>query len=265
MRMKFYLFGFLLLLLTWGCTTAPQRAEYSKNNSITDELYTPDGLGYQLVWEDNFDGETLDTSKWLPRCIGPRRIGYNTVDAITVKDGFLKLGYDIKGDSIVAGAIGTQHLFETTYGYFECRAKPQRSIGPWASFWLQSDKISEGENPAVYGAEIDILEFFRELGDVATHSIHWAYGPNMRSIPVMKSYLDGIGEGFHLFAVEWTPKYYNFYVDGLKFHERTEGLSHIKEYMILSMELPSELEAIKNACAPDSFMVDYVRVYKKKD
>ena len=42
------------------------------------------------------------------------------------------------------------------------------------------------------------------------------------------------------------------------------GLSSIEEYMILSMELPSEMKDLKNAVFPDVFIVDYVKVYKKK-
>jgi hypothetical protein len=37
-----------------------------------------------------------------------------------------------------------------------------------------------------------------------------------------------------------------------------------EEYMILSMELPSKPEELKNAVFPDVFVVDYVKVYKKK-
>ena len=51
----------------------------------------------------------------------------------------------------------------------------------------------------------------------------------------------------------------------MKFHEQTVGLSHIEEYMILSMEIPEKLENLKMACAPDTFMVDYVKVYKKEN
>ncbi|HBX21688.1 MAG TPA: hypothetical protein DEF88_14705 [Porphyromonadaceae bacterium] len=64
-------------------------------------------------------------------------------------------------------------------------------------------------------------------------------------------------------SLEWTPEKYIIYMDGLKFHERTDGLSHTDEYMILSMEIPATLENLKKACAPDTFIVDYVRVYKK--
>ena len=80
----------------------------------------------------------------------------------------------------------------------------------------------------------------------------------------MQSYLKGVGEGFHTFALEWTPEKYAFFVDGYRFYEVAAGLSHIEEYMILSMEIPSKPEEIKDTVFPDVFVVDYVKVYKKK-
>ena len=40
---------------------------------------------YQLVWSDEFDGDTLDLDKWGYRSLGPRR------DAVNVKE---TVGFD---------------------------------------------------------------------------------------------------------------------------------------------------------------------------
>ncbi len=227
--------------------------------------FVPEENGYAIVWEDNFDGDRLDETKWRHRLTGPRRIGYNDPAMVQVKDGNLMLIYDIKGDSICAGAIGTDVTFASTYGYYECRARLQQSKGPWAAFWLQSPLVAQGEDPATFGAEIDIFENNTHAGgDWVTHAVHWAYGPNQKSTGRMDSYLEGMQTGFHLFALEWTPEKYAFYIDGLKFHETDKGLSHVDEYIILSMEIPTTLEGIKQACAPDTFIVDYVRVYQRE-
>ena len=160
--------------------------------------------------------------------------------------------------------VGTQDRFMTRYGYFECRAQLQRGGGIWAAFWIQSPSISAGEDPATFGAEIDIVEFFRKLGtDIVSHNVHWAYGPNQQTTHGMQSYLKGVSEGFHLFALEWTPESYTFFVDGYKFYEVRTGISQIEEYLILSME-PPQKEELKNMVLPDEFVIDYVRVYKKK-
>ena len=151
------------------------------------------------------------------------------------------------------------------YGFFECRAQLQKSPGVWGAFWIQSPDIAKGEDPGRFGAEIDIMEFFKKLGtDIVSHNVHWAYGPNQQSTRGMQSYRPGVSEGFHTFALEWTPEKYAFYVDGLKYYEVRVGISHIEEYLILSMEIPSDPKDLEKTVYPDAFIVDYVRVYQKE-
>jgi beta-glucanase (GH16 family) len=73
-----------------------------------------------------------------------------------------------------------------------------------------------------------------------------------------------VGEGFHTFALEWLHDRYIFYIDGLKFYEITRGISHIEEYLILSMEYPNNMEEVAKSVFPDVFLVDWVRVYQKE-
>ena len=241
-------------------------AQRPAQNPMSEKRYTPKKLGYKLVWKDEFKGNKLDPQKWAVRGVGQRAIAYVSEEAVKVEDGYLKLYALKKGDSLLGRAVGTQGLFMSKYGYYECRAKLQKSPGVWAAFWIQSTEISKGEDPAIFGAEIDILEFFKKLGtDIVSHNVHWAYGPNQRTTRGMQSYLKGVSEGFHTFGLEWTPDKYIFYVDGYKFYEVTQGISHIEEYMILSMEYPSTQEEMKNTVFPDVFVVDYVKVYQKKE
>jgi beta-glucanase (GH16 family) len=240
-------------------------AQRPAQGPMSPERYTPEKLGYKLAWEDQFNGNKLDTTKWKPRGIGPRALAYVSAEAVKVEDGYLKLYALKKGDSLLGSAVGTQGLFMSRYGYYECRAQLQKSPGVWAAFWIQSAEISKGEDPSIFGAEIDIFEFFKKLGtDILSHNVHWAYGPHQQTIHGLQSYLKGLSEGFHVFGLEWMPDKYIFYVDGYKFYEVTEGISNIDEYMILSMEYPSVAEEISQTIFPDVFIVDYVKVYKKK-
>jgi len=251
----------LLFGLGFACESVAQRPP---QNPISQTRYTPADLGYRLVWEDDFNGTAVDPKKWEVRGVGPRALGFVSPEAVKVENGFLKLGAFKKDGKILIGAIGTQNRFMTRYGFFECRAELQKQPGVWGAFWIQSPDISKGEDPARFGAEIDIMECFKKLGpDIVSHNVHWAYGPHQQTTHGMQSYLKGVGEGFHTFAVEWTPEKYVFFVDGYKYYEVTAGVSRIDEYLILSMELPSEPKDIKNTVFPDVFTVDYVKVYQK--
>lgn len=232
---------------------------------LSETPFVPEKVGYELFWQDEFNGDKLDTKKWFVRGVGPRGVGYVSPDAVELKDGFLKLHAFIENDSLKIGAVGTSGLFMTTYGYFECRAQLQKSTGNWAAFWIQSPGISQGEDPAKFGTEIDIFEYFKKQGgDFVSHNLHWAYGPNQKSTGAFLSKVEGVGEGFHTFAVEWTPDKYAFFVDGYKYYEIKQAISHIDEYVILSFEPAHSMEDLKEAVLPDVFIVDYVKVYKKK-
>ena len=205
--------------------------------------YNPAELGYVLIWEDEFNGPALDNNKWDVRGAGPRALGFISPEAVQVTNGCLLLKAYKKDGRILLGAVGTQDHFLTRYGFFECRAQLQKSPGIWAAFWIQSPEIANGEDPAHYGAEIDVMEFFKKLGpDIISHNVHWAYGPHQQTTHGMQSYLHGVSEDFHTF-----------------------GISQIPEYMILSMETPNDAKDLKSAVFPDVFTVDYVRVYKKKE
>ncbi len=219
--------------------------------------------GYELFWEDEFNGNELDKTKWRHRALGPRRAGFGTPDAVEVKDGYMTINAYMENDTLKVGAISTEGIKGFKYGYFECRAQLPKTTGPWAAFWIQSPKISQGEDPGKFGTEIDIFEYFKDQGgDFVSHNLHWAYGPNQKTSGAFLSKVEGIGEGFHTFAVEWTPEKYAFFVDGLKYYEYKNAISHIEESIIFSFEPCSE-EGLKTAALPDSFIVDYVKVYKK--
>ncbi|MBI1319464.1 MAG: family 16 glycosylhydrolase [Candidatus Hydrogenedens sp.] len=248
----------LFVFLAWPCL-----AQRPAQGPMSDERYTPEKLGYTLFWEDQFEGDALDPTKWAIRGEGPRGTGRISKEAIEVADGHLTLKAFEKDGEILTGMVGTQGLFETHYGYFECRAQLQRGGGIWAAFWLQSPLVSAGEDPAEFGAEIDIMEFFRKLGtDIVSHNVHWAYGPNQQTTHGMQSYLKGVSEGFHTFALEWTEDSYTFFVDGYKFYEVKQAISHIDQYIILSME-PPQKEEMHKMLLPDEYIIDYVRVFKK--
>src|SRR5215831_9956212 len=268
MMTKRRLLGLVSILLQLAIGFAGGRnllAQRPAQNPMTQTRFTAADLGYELVWEDDFNGDKLDPAKWEVRGAGPRALGFVSVEAVKVEGGYLKLSALKKDGRILLGAVGTQNHLMTRYGFFECRAQLQKSPGIWGAFWIQSTEIAKGEDPAVYGAEIDIMEFFKKLGtDIVSHNVHWAYGPHQKTTHGMQSYLKGVSEGFHDFGVEWTPEKYVFFVDGYKYYEVTEGVSHIEEYLILSMETPSNVTEIKDSVFPDEFIVDYVKVYKKK-
>ena len=244
-----------------------------------DASYPPNSPDYQLAWSDEFDGTTLDTTKWGQYSPGKRRDGVNVPDAVTLDgEGHLVITTSRKEvddpaapggkrTEVQAGMISTQGLYETTYGYFECRMKMQKEVGHWSAFWINTPTMGRPEkDPAKAGVEIDIIEYLRngQMGDKSQHTIHWdyktpSYQKDHASVPLL-----GIGEGFHTFGVEWTPEALVFYDDGKETWRTAKAVPKRDEYMILSVEVGKWADDISKATLPDSLVVDYVRVYKKK-
>ncbi len=229
----------------------------------------PPSDDYQLVWQDEFDGTELDKTKWAHRNLGPRRDAINTESAVTLDgNGHLLITTSKNGDKWETGMIGTNGLFSLKYGYLECRVEMQKQIGHWSAFWMMPDKMGvfETPDPRKGGIEIDIYEYLRSEPQSLKHNLHWNGYKAGQHQHVGASGLKNseIGNGFHTFAVEWTPEEFVFFCDGKETWRTSKATSDVSSYIILSCEVGSWGGDIKKAALPDSCVFDYVRVYQKK-
>ena len=87
---------------------------------------------FELTFEDTFDGEQLDSTKWTTKKYWNndhdyiRQGGFWDPEQITVSDGTLKITTEYKengkyGPGYYTGMLNTKGLFEQTHGYFEIR------------------------------------------------------------------------------------------------------------------------------------------------
>lgn len=223
--------------------------------------------GYQLVWQDEFTGNTLNTGKWK-YAVGKRRDAVNAKETVFLDGkGYLHLQVKKKGDSLLAAMVSTEKLYEPTYGYFECRAKLTKALGMWPAFWMQSGMNADYGTPEKNGVEIDIFEYFPNLRkDAVTHNLHWGgYGVTHKEVGFIFASLQKTPYDFHVFGLEWTDTSYTTFVDGKQTAHTTNLISKVPQFIRLSVECdknfagPLEINKL-----PDDFIVDYVRVYKKK-
>lgn len=205
------------------------------------------GDGWELVFEDNFDGDSLDKTKWHYgyKEEGVRRGGYWVDDAILVEDGNLIIRTNYRedgkfGPGWYTGAIETSKStykadeddvnpeyfkgFEGQYGYYEVRCKVPESVGIWAAYWLMPSSNFKGDVPGTGadGAEIDIFEspFMYEgvFKQKINHAVHIdGYGKELKtSGSEPHFYVKNLYSEFHTFAMEWNENEYIFYVDGME-------------------------------------------------
>ncbi len=222
----------------------------------------PAGKAWTQVWHDEFNGNHLDADKWQVRT-GPRRDGVWSADNISVKDGQLILKAESADGKYTTGAIWSRDRFQQQYGLFVIRAKLPREKGHWVGFWLYSDSVKNVGDEGRDGTEMDIMEQVSMKRRIQ-HALHWdGYGEFHKQ--VKKEIALANPDGYHVYALWWTPTEYHFYVDGVETWTTTDGgISQVPEFIQITDEIAPWAGDIRNAHLPDYFYVDYVRVYVLK-
>ncbi len=232
-----------------------------------DELPPPpEGKAWKLVWHDEFDGNKLDESKWDVPPDGKRRDAWWMRKAVRLDgQGRLVISTLKEDGKYIDGCVRTSGKFEHTYGYYVARIQLQTQPGHWSAFWLMGRGVGKIGNEGRDGTEIDIMEK-PWLDDRVQHALHWdGYGKHHRSA-AQKSTTPGVMDGFHTFALMWTPEQYVFFVDGREtWRTKAGGVCRAPLYIKLSDEVGEWGGDIGKAKLPDRFLTDYVRVYDLVD
>lgn len=194
------------------------------------------GEDYSLIWSDEFEGDSLDETKWSYQLgdgsdygisgWGNRELQVYTDSAqnVSVSDGNLKITA-LKG-KLPNGATGftsarirtikddNEVLFSTTFGRVEAKIKMDVGPGIWPAFWMLP------ADPSIYGkwaasGEIDIMEVRGRVPEVSTGTAHFG-----RTWPgnVYQGSEYTFPEGtdvkeYHVYAVEWEPEEIRWYID----------------------------------------------------
>ncbi len=241
-----------------------------------------DLTGYELVFCDEFEGSELDTEAWFTRGNGARRSGYNAASQVSVHDGNLYLTGEYLengeyGKGWYAGAVALNQKYKN--GYFEIRCICSSGGGYWSAFWLQADapytpEISQG---GIGGAEIDIFEAMDYNNPInrnaVLHTIHCSgmqgdTSGELNTDRLGRFYGNNICEEYNTYGLKWTEQEYIFYVNGVETTRSTwaDGVSTVPEQLIVSLEIPAELDDIvfKDKNYKTEYIVDYVKIYQTK-
>jgi beta-glucanase (GH16 family) len=176
----------------------------------------PPGTQWHLIFEDNFKGKALDTSKWTPGWFGKgitspvnndEKACYDSTQVTVPGDGYLHLTLDARQSTCkgsihpYTGALVSSNPhdgiaghpgFQFTYGYIEFRVYlPPSSVGVianWPAMWTDGQNWpADGENDTVEGLRGRACYHF------PTAPGNPGYGPS------------GDYTGWHTFASDWEP------------------------------------------------------------
>jgi beta-glucanase (GH16 family) len=240
---------------------------------------------YQLVWADEFNGTTLDASKWTQitgsdgSTAPDAELQYYTssTNNTKVENGLLKIitrNDGFGGRAYTSGRMQSKNLGDWLYGKFEARIKLPVGQGMWPAFWMLPTDNTYGVWPQ--SGEIDIMETVGKEATRNTATIHTSYSGSgtVHSSPPTKYTLPTgtFGDDFHTFSMEWSPNLMTFYVDGnlyaTKDNSTIAGYPWVFDkrfFILLNVAVGGLWAGAPDATTtwPQTMSVDYVRVYQK--
>lgn len=240
----------------------------------------PAAKNWDLTFEDNFEGTSLDTSKWstgYPWGNGHTHIGnhdaYCVAENVEITDGKLVITaeYDPthpqgsipdsdhpSGHEYISGLITSNGKFTTKYGYIEGSFQMPAATGTWPAFWT----LQSGWPP-----EIDILEVPH---DRYTHHYYFHYSTDTGNSAFGRSRTEPVdlSAGFHTYAVEWNANEMKFYFDDqLKdSYWRPDEIAQAQYmYLLINLAVGGWAWDPIPAEYPTTYECDWVRVWQENN
>ena len=278
-------------------STRSRPTSSASTSSKPEEIKSYVTEGYKLVWNDEFDGDTLDKNKWgrsfnhmIPQ--GDLILLDDDPRVCRVEDGLLKMDvvhYYDPANSIIEYAttcsVETEKTMNYLYGYLEFRAKVPYKIGTWASLWMKSTGTLGIRKTLDYFVEIDVFEIFSSTNTAYPHLHKWYLDGSATESKIQNNYTFqnnfNLANEFHIYGMEWTPDEISMYVNGEKyttydlsynFDGRADMKGFHDPYYLLfdnhiftnfSSWVPMDSGTVINTLLPYEFHVDYVRLYQK--
>ena len=269
---------------TWNGTPAQKwrltkvsTTEQQPQPPVDENTVTVDGRTYRLTFSDDFNGSSLDSSKW-ERCPEWQRQdlgGYWENDCSYVTGGNLVIECRNNNGTLQSGAVRSRGKFEQTGGVYRIRFKAEKSSALWYAFWLMTDAEANIGNGATDGAEIDIFEIigndpWMPAGQKAylNSAVHYdGYGDAMKSVSSQYHVDDSFFGQWHEATFVWTDDGYKLYMDNNPnpiWNARGSeygGTCTTANYIKITAEFGIWGGEIINSLLPAHFYVDWVKVY----
>ena len=237
-----------------------------------------------LIWHDEFEGQTLDTTKWryaTHNSGGSEQQAYTVNRTANVRLENSNLILEAKKDSYVSGykwssgRIDTSGLAGFKYGRLEAKLKYDVVSGAFPAFWtigtcayyptgedIHGVKKSLGTQWAQNG-EIDMFEG-RGTNSEISQGGWYNQDDGKGNLNMVFGTKNIDASQYHVYAVEWTETTIIAYIDGVETGRK--NISDIvswqrPQYIILNMAVGSTGGYPADDCTSMKMEVDWVRVY----
>lgn len=279
LKRAFLFFGVLFFI---GCSSDDDCCSDTDTDATpppqAEELTAADREG--LVWNDEFDQSTLDTSKWnfqtgdgtaegIPGWgNGEEQTYTNRTQNLQLENGFLKITArkeSLQGKSYTSARINTQDKFSFQYGRIVVRAKLPKIAGTWPAVWMLGDNYSNVGWPRC--GEIDFIEQNGQEKDKIIGTSHW-FDEGSSNNAKYSTTLDfpNLTESFQKYTLVWNEAYIRMFVGSAKYYEiaLNDTLPFDQPFFLLiNLAMGGTLGGnINSTFLQEDFLIDYIRVYE---
>lgn len=240
-------------------------------HSVT--LHAQTVSGWTQTFADEFNGTSLDTTKWNTTFMwsgaGARTLPDNGElqvyrdNQFEFANGILRIRAD-RQDNVwqgktypyVSGLITTYQKFAQQRGYFEIRARLPQGKGLWPAFWMLLNRTQ-------WPPEIDILEV---LGDKPTITYHTVISGVSGSTYHRSRNTFDTSAAFHVFGLEWTDTQLSWYIDGRLVSQGPRPADLTENMQLLAnLAVGGNWPGSPNASTvfPAYLDIDYIRAWRR--
>ncbi|MCU0428392.1 MAG: glycoside hydrolase family 16 protein [Cytophagaceae bacterium] len=249
-----------------------------------DNGYKTDTIrpGWKFYWSDEFNGDTLDTSKWNYEVNGDGG-GNNELQFYTNSKAnlFFRKGklvikaikQNYKGQQYTSARVNSRGKADFLYGRMEIRAKLPVQQGVWPAGWMLPTEYKYGTWPQ--SGEIDIVETIGNLPSTVHGTLHYGLPwPDNKWVGAKIELEKGkdVSTDYHVYIAEWEPNVIRFYLDDSLYATRTpadlkphrwpfDQKFHFLLNLAIGGNWPGNPD--DNTVFPKYMFVDYVRVFKR--
>ena len=255
--------------------------------------YAPEG--YQLVWQDEFDGNygyapnengvprtELNPDYWTHEVKSAGWVNHELQNYVNhktpegklvteLRNGKLRITALKENGKVYSGRVYAKVKEGWKYGYIEASIKLPKGKGTWPAFWMMP--VNFRSWPA--DGEIDIMEEVGYHPDYVSSSLHANAHVHSNGTQVTHEMKCAGAEGeFHTYAILWTAKNITTYVDGkvqLSYDNRGLGRDDWPYddpfYVIFNLAWGGDwggAQGVDESALPATMEVDYIRVFQKK-
>lgn len=278
--------------MTSSSESSSSSSSSSSSTQTDNETEIRQYPGYHLVWNDEFEGDSLDMGKWGYQ-VGTGDWGWGNGELQYYTEGQnAKVGNgnltitakreDYQGSQYTSTRLWTSGKFSCKYGRIEARISLPVTVGMWPAFWMMPQDSVYGGWP--YSGEIDIMERLlnQELVNSTNNSviltsaaIHFANATNGHTYRTRQNYASYTVRDYHLYTLLWDEESIQFMVDDVVFatyrksqwntnslYAGTNAPFDQNFYIILNLAVGGQAARPSASFQSDEMKVDYVRVYQ---